>query len=426
MVTSLVSRSVLCGLTLLLWSGTARAQDGRDWLARVAEAVCPLETLSGFDAQTALPGTWMLREEAWPDPVAPRRVRVTLATPDAGELRLEQRVVNGRPFQFRMAWYAPGPEGPEPAMQAIADGSCIVQSARAIRAGEGAYRYLDQLDGDLATLRWTETLQAPWPEGRDPGGPRVAFVDSGLAYDLPLFRDQLARDEIGRPLGYDFWDLDPYPYDGDVARGAFFPIRHGTTVASVFVREAPGAAMIPYRYPRPDMARLGAALTEAHAAGARIVAMPLGSRRLEDWTRFLEVLEARDMLAIVSAGNDGVDIDARPIYPAALASEHVITVTSADGFGRLATGSNWGAAHVDLMLPAENLEITDFRGAKGVASGSSYAVPRLAALAARILAAEPGLSAAELRTRIFARAVPSPFERAGVLAVGWIADPLQD
>ena len=101
-------------------------------------------------------------------------------------------------------------------------------------------------------------------------------------------------------------------------------------------------------------------------------------------------------------------------------------MTSADGFGRLAPGSNWGAVSVDVMLPAENLEIVDFRGASGTASGSSYAVPRLAALAARLLARNPGLGPAELKARILARATPSPFEPKRVVAAGWIPDPLSD
>ena len=213
------------------WSGTAGADTPADWIARSVDRLCAREAFSGFEAQLALPGTWLLSEEVRPSPSDPRRWRVTLATPDGGELRLERRSANGRLFQFRTAYFASQPGGPAPRMQAIADATCTVQSARAIRQGDGPEVYLDQLDGDLVTLRWTETLQAPWPTGRDPGGPRVAFVDSGLAYDLEIFRNHLARDADGVPIGYDYWDLDPFPYDGDVSRGAFFPIRHGTTVA---------------------------------------------------------------------------------------------------------------------------------------------------------------------------------------------------
>ncbi len=406
-------------------SSRAAGAEGADLVRQSVEALCPLDALSSFDAQIALPGSIAVEESVLPDRANPLRSVVRLSLPDGGELRLTRMAHNGVLRQFRVEYWALQDGALTPARQGIADGSCTLRSGRAIRHGEGAWRYLDQLEGDLTTLRWTETLQAPWPTGADPGGVRVALVDSGLAYDLPLFRDRLARDAAGRPMGYDFWDDDPWPYDGDTSRSAFLPIRHGTTVASIVAVEAPEAALVPYRYPRPDLSRMDDLVAHASAAGARILTMPLGSNRAEDWHAFAEALARHDILAIVSAGNNGRDIDARPVYPAALDAPNMITVTSADGFGRLAEGSNWGATSVDLMVPGENIGVTDFRGAAGVASGTSYAAPRVAALAARILAAEPELSLAELRARILARATPSPFERPGVVAVGWIADPLE-
>ena len=404
----------------------ASGQEQARWLRLAVARLCPPPALSGLDAQAALPGSWLLDEARRPGDGAPRRIVVRLLLPGADELTVERRQSGGRLRQF-LASYAVNDGGSlRPSLQAIADGGCAIRSGRALRAGGRAWRYLDQLEGDLKTLKWTETLQAPWPKGRDPGGVRVALVDSGLAYDLPLFRDRLARDGEGIPLGYDFWDLDPWPYDGDTSRGPFLPIRHGTAVASVLAREAPDAALVPFRYPRPDMSRMGDLVARAAAAGARILAMPLGSRRPEDWRSFENALRGLDMLAVVSAGNDGRDIDEDPVFPASLALENIVVVTSADGFGRLAPRSNWGRESVDVMLPAENLEIVDFRGASGTASGSSYAVPRLAALAARLLTREPALGAAELKARILARATPSPYEREGVVAAGWIPDPSSD
>ena len=401
-------------------------KDAARWLLLAVERICPQTGLSGLDAQDALPGSWLLDETRWPDDRDPRRVVVRFLLPGADRLTIERRQFRGRLRQFRVSYAVRDGDRLRPSFQAIADGGCTVRSGRAIRGKGGVRRYLDQLEGDLKTLKWTETLQAPWPAGADPGGIRVALVDSGLAYDLPLFRDRLARDAGGKPLGYDYWDLDPWPYEGDVSRGPFLPIRHGTAVASILAREAPGAALIPFRYPRPDMSRMGELVARAIEAGARILAMPLGSREPGDWRAFERALRGHDILAIVSAGNDGRDIDRDPVYPAALALENVVTVTSADAFGRLASGSNWGAQSVDVMLPAENLEIVDFRGASGRASGSSYAVPRLAALAARILAGNPELTAAELKARIFACTAPSPYERQGIVAAGWIPDPLSD
>lgn len=394
-------------------------------LRNAVEAFCPLPDLTGFDAQLSLPGAWVLEETRRPAD-EPRQIVIRLALPEGGELLLERRQAQGILRQFRATHYARTASGSAPALLAIADGGCVIQSGRALRSEGEVWRYLDQLDGDLTTLRWSETLQAPWPDGESPEGVRIALVDSGLAYDLDLFRDQLARGADGTPLGYDYWDLDPWPYDGDVARGPFLPIRHGTAVASVLVREAPDAALIPYRYPRPDMSRMGDLVHRAAQDGVRILAMPLGSRNAEDWAAFSAALAEHDILAIVSAGNNGRDIDTQPVYPAALDLENMVTVTSSDGFGRLADGSNWGRRHVDIMLPAEQLDIVDFRGATGIASGSSYAAPRLAALAARILAASPELTALELKVALLARAAPSPFERDDVLAGGWIPDPLAD
>ena len=396
------------------------------WLRLAVERLCPQPGLFGLDAQNAIPGSWFLGETRLPSGQEPRRIVVRLLLPGTDELVIERRQLDGRLRQFRASYAVRDGDFVRPSLQAVADGGCAIRSGRAIRTDGDAWQFLDQLESDLETVKWTEILQAPWPAGEDPGGVRVALVDSGLAYDLPLFRNRLARDAEGTPLGYDYWDLDPWPYDGDVARGPFLPIRHGTAVASVLAREAPASALIPFRYPRPDLRRFGELIRHAVDAGARILAMPLGSRRSEDWRAFESALSRHDILAIVSAGNDGRDIDVDPVFPAGLALDNMVTVTSADEFGRLASGSNWGAVSVDLMLPAENLEIVDFRGATGTASGSSYAVPRLAALAARILAGNPGLSSAELKARVLARATPSPYEREGVVAAGWIPDPLSN
>lgn len=427
-LSGLVAAGFLAGsLILAPIPGLAQSEDTPEhWIRLAIQRVCGNTDARGLEVESAFPGSWLLEESRHPNNGTPNRIRFKLALSGGHDLVLESRLFNGQLRQFRASYFESGKDGLLPRLLAIADGGCTVQSSRKIRAEGEAWRYLVQMTGDLETVRWTEILQAPWPQGADPGGVRVALVDSGLAYDLPLFRGRLARDESGTPLGYDFWDLDPWPYDGDTARGAFLPIRHGTAVASVLAREAPDAALIPYRYPRPDMSRLADIVARAADAGARILAMPLGSRKRGDWVAFEQALKQHDMLAIVSAGNDGRDIDLNPVYPAGLGLDNMLTVTSADGFGRLASGSNWGGTSVDIMLPAENLEVVDFRGASGAASGSSFAVPRLAALAARYLSQNPDMSIAGLKARILARAVPSPYEREGVVSAGWIPDPLAD
>ena len=396
------------------------------WLHLAVERLCTPDAVPGIAAEQELPGVWFLGEETRAFGGGIGRITQTFALPGGDELRIIRTQPGGQLRRFTAEIHESDRETTRPLMQAMADGACTLRSGRRIVREADSSTLLEQLDGDLTTLRWTETLEAPWPTGEDPGGPRIALVDSGLAYDLPLYRNRLARGADGTPLGYDFWALDPLPYDGDTSRGDFVPVRHGSAVASVLAREAPDAALIPLRYPRPDMDRMADVVTRAAEAGARILSMPLGSNNPEDWEGFAEGMRANpELLAIVSAGNNGRDVDAEPLWPGALKLDNVIVVTSADGFGRLAPGSNWGAETVHIMLPAENVPVVDFRGAAGMASGSSYAVPRLAALAARLLAANPEMTSTELKAAIFARAVASPYEE-NVVAVGWIPDPLRD
>ncbi|MEM6422766.1 MAG: hypothetical protein AAF698_09265, partial [Pseudomonadota bacterium] len=281
------ARALLLALMLIGLAAEARADTPAEWIRRAVASLCPLDHLDGLAAQEALPGSWFLTETREPATGEARRIRLRLVLPGAAEIEIERRQAGGRLRQFIVAFFDAGEAGPpRPVMQGFADGGCMLRSGRAIRRDGPVWQYLDQLDGDLATLRWSEVLQAPWPPGEDPGGVRVALVDSGLAYDLAPFRDRLARGADGTPLGFDFWDMDAWPYDGDTARGPFLPIRHGTAVASVLAREAPDAALIPFRFPRPALERMGDLVEAAHAAGARILAMPIGSARRADWAAF--------------------------------------------------------------------------------------------------------------------------------------------
>jgi len=414
-----------------LFNGPRGLADGpttpREWVHLAVDQLCGPKITPGPIAQRSIPGGRFLEEKQ--DERGGRLVRLTqrFLLPGGDELRVVRLQPGGQLRRFTVAIYKNVGGNLRPLILGMADGECRVRYGRRIvRKQPAPMTVLQQLEGDLQTVSWTETLETKWPEGHDAGGPRVALVDSGIAYDLPLYRNHLARDPDGKPLGFDYWDSDPWPYDADTSRSPFFPIRHGSAVASVLVREAPRSTLIPFRYPRPDMGRMEALIERAAKAGARILAMPLGSRKKDDWTAFEKAMRANPaLLAIVSAGNDGRSIDKDLLWPALLELDNMIVVTSSDELGRLARGSNWGPKSVDIMLPAENVPVVDFRGVRGNASGSSYAVPRLAALAARLLTAEPKLTTEALKTRIFARTAP-PRHEDKVVAVGWITDPSAD
>jgi hypothetical protein len=264
-------------------------------------------------------------------------------------------------------------------------------------------------------------MNPPIPEGKDAQGTTVAVIDSGVNYLLPAIADRLARDVQGQPLGFDFWDMDARPFDSHPVRSVFFPQRHGTRTASIIVREAPDTRLVPYRYPRPDMTRMRELLAHAANAGVRIVNVSLGSNKREQWTTFEQIARQHDnMLFVVSAGNNGRDIDSQPVYPASLNLDNMLTVTSADEDGYPAAGSNWGQGSVDLLVPGEHIPAIGFAGTPLDVSGSSYAVARVTALASRILLNSPHLSVSALRKTILSMAQSAP---GSFVSGGWISEP---
>ena len=351
-----------------------------------------------------------------------------------GEWVVSRVMPGGRLRRFSLEWHgkspgAGGAAGLRPEFAVNAGGDCRpTEGRRLIYGADGGAETLQILSDDLSQVTSSEQLNPPVPDGVPvpPGAVRVAVVDTGVNYTLPMFQGRLARDPEGNLIGYDFWDMDARPFDVDSARSPFFPLHHGTAVTSIILREAPGAVILPYRYPRPDMSRFKNLIAQADAGGAVIVNMAMGSNSRDDWRAFVEAAQTRPhMLFIVSAGNDGRDLDKTPVYPAALDMDNILVVTSSDASGRLARGSNWGAAHVDVMVPGEHLAATDHRGAAGKASGSSFAVPRVTALAARFLDKHPDWRGPELKAAILKRA-RKPFGQGPPLRHGWIPDPTDD
>lgn len=267
--------------------------------------------------------------------------------------------------------------------------------------------------------------EPPVPAGRDPGGVAVALIDSGINYTLPHIVPRLARDAGGKLLGHDFDDGDNEPFDIVPGReGAAFALHHGTSVASILVREAPDVRLVPYRFDPRDF-RSFARIVEHIAKGpARIATMALGGSRQEDWQLFAEAAAAHpEILFIVSAGNDGRDIDQEPVYPASFDLQNTIVVTSSDDFGRIPGDSNWGVTSVDISTPGEQITTRDHRGAIRQASGSSYAVPRIAALAARLKEANPAWSTQALKSAVLAFAVSPRRATTPRTRHGWIVNP---
>lgn len=425
----------LCALPVLAdTSQTVVSPESR--LLAAVESVCGGEGVHAEGQEIAVAGTTLI--ETSPLVVRGREIglrRRFSVVDSSDQMLLETLAPNGGLRRVRAEYRVPvqgGTRGLQPRLTIIADGQCRVQVARRlVYDADGKAEYLEQLTRALDDVEAREPLNPPVPEAEqveeaaaDTPPVAVAMVDAGVNYLLPEIAARLARDSDGRFLGFDYWDMDRRPFDANPVRSPFFPQRHGTQTASLLLLEAPGAYLIPYRYPRPDMGRMGALVDDAARAGVVILNMALGGNRAEEWRAFEAAVSAHpEMLFVVSAGNNGRDIDSQPVYPASLELENMLVVSSALADGRPAQGSNWGRNSVDLLVPGEELLVTDFYGTPRVRSGSSYAATRVSALAACLLLENPEWRAMELKAAILELAESPQGERSAYSAHGFLADP---
>jgi subtilisin family serine protease len=151
--------------------------------------------------------------------------------------------------------------------------------------------------------------------------------------------------------------------------------------------------------------------------GADVINMSFGkgySPHKEVVDAAVQYADARDVLMVHAAGNDGANIDSTESYPtreyadggqAALWIE--VGASSSDGGEALAASfSNYGAETVDLFAPGASIYSTVPGNGYERNDGTSFAAPMVTGLAALIMAHHPDLSAAQVRSLILETAVP--------------------
>ena len=301
---------------------------------------------------------------------------------------------------------------------------CKIISARQFGTTADGDRIITSYGPDLKFLG-IEPQNPPFMMSTQPVGvpqkPLLALVDTGVNYNLPMVQKNLATDQDGQLIGYDFWDNDNRPFDKDPRKNAFFPLHHGTTVFSALSQELGDLKIAIYRFPAKNMCLFHDLIDHAQGAGVKIINISMGSSSRDDWICFYNGAKKHPhILFVISAGNDGFDIDSNPVFPASLDLENMVVVTSSDQFGRLPPQSNYGRGSVDLMVPAEKVDVFDHRGVFTTAGGSSYAAPRVAALAARYLKKNTGASTADMINFLKSRAINSG---SNPVRFGWIPDP---
>ncbi len=114
----------------------------------------------------------------------------------------------------------------------------------------------------------------------------------------------------------------------------------------------------------------------------------------------IEAAQAAGHLFVAAAGNDGVDTDVTPSYPASYDLDNIISVAATDDDDILASFSNFGAVSVDLGAPGVSILSTTPSNTYSSFSGTSMASPHVAGSAALLLAEDPSLDLVSLKAAL--------------------------
>lgn len=223
-------------------------------------------------------------------------------------------------------------------------------------------------------------------------GVTVAVLDTGVDATHPYLAGKLVP-------GYDALAPDTAP-DEEATGLTNVAYGHGTMVAGIIARVAPGAKILPIRVLNADgsgdVFALIAGIRYAVAHGAQVINLSLGG---SSRSCFLEeaLTEARlaGCVVVAAAGNDNSDT---PYYPAALSG--VLGVTALDGANRKASFSNYGLT-VSLGAPGVAIRSSFPGGSYASWSGTSFATPFVSGTAALAIAADPSQPRWKITQRIW-------------------------
>jgi subtilisin family serine protease len=152
----------------------------------------------------------------------------------------------------------------------------------------------------------------------------------------------------------------------------------------------------------------------AATAGAKIVNMSLGGASPSQ-AEHDALLNARDTLFVVAAGNDSANVDTTGSYPCAYDLPNVICVAATGGNDELADFSNYGANTVDIAAPGVDILSTYPTGMRSNSKpgyeyldGTSMATPEVSGAAALVLTKDPTLAPWQVRAMLMAGADQVP------------------
>lgn len=253
----------------------------------------------------------------------------------------------------------------------------------------------------------------------------VAIIDAGIDLDHPdlaanlwVNEDEIPDNGVDDDLngyvddvnGYDFSNADPFPDDTS-------GISHGTRVAGHIGMVGNNATLgtgvcwevglMPLR--ATSGGGLGAiveAIDYAVNNGADIINASYGGFEfhVEEFEAISRAASA-DVVFVAATGNDALDLDRFPFYPATFDLPNLLSVGGSTVRDERGDVSNWGRNSVDLFAPAIPVYST-IRFGEGnpsgfaIQGGTSFAAPHATGVAALLRAQFPDMPAREIVERL--------------------------
>jgi thermitase len=165
-----------------------------------------------------------------------------------------------------------------------------------------------------------------------------------------------------------------------------------TKIVSVPIMDADG---------RGGISEQIAGIEYALRVGAKIINCSFGGTETSSlMSDAIAQARSKGALIVAAAGNEGMNADATPVYPAAYPDSNVLSVAATDDRDQLASFSNYGAKTVDLAAPGDAVGSTYLKSDYVYMSGTSMATPYVAAAAAMLREHHGSWDANDLSSRL--------------------------
>lgn len=206
----------------------------------------------------------------------------------------------------------------------------------------------------------------------------VAVIDTGIDIEHESLQghiycnaEEQGNDEDGNGYegdinGWDFYNNSPEVYDSELGLDQ----AHGTHIAGVIAETAPNAQILPLKVFENGIAYTSdiiEAIQYADMMGASVVNCSWGCTAENRALR--EAMEGSDMIFVCAVGNNRLDLNETPIYPACYDLDNIISVTSVNDDGGLSYFSNYG--NVDIAARGRGVESCFPEGETGMLTGTS-------------------------------------------------------